>query len=47
VVAPLVSGFLRDMTGSLIPAILTASLLMFFGAAMLLLTPDAARASAE
>jgi MFS family permease len=47
VIAPLVSGFLRDMTGSLVPAILTGSLLMFFGTAMLQLTPDAARASAE
>lgn len=40
VAAPLVSGFLRDLTGSLVPAILAGCLLMFGGTALLLLTPD-------
>jgi MFS family permease len=39
VVAPLVSGFLRDLTGSLVPAILAGSILMFGGSVLLLFTP--------
>jgi MFS family permease len=46
VVAPLVSGFLRDLTGSLVPAILAGSLLMFGGTVMLFLTPDTKREEA-
>ena len=40
VVAPVVSGLLRDMTGSLVPAILLGSLLMAGGTVMLLFTPE-------
>lgn len=47
VIAPLVSGFLRDVTGSLVPAILAGSALMFAGTVMLLLTPDTVRERAE
>jgi len=43
VIAPLVSGFLRDVTGSLVPAILAGAALMFAGTVMLLLTPDTVR----
>jgi len=39
VVAPLVSGFLRDLTGSLVPAITAGVALMFAGSALLLFTP--------
>lgn len=47
VIAPLVSGFLRDVTGSLVPAILAGAALMFAGTVMLLLTPDTVRERAE
>ena len=47
VIAPLVSGFLRDVTGSLVPAILAGAALMFAGTVMLLLTPDTVRENAE
>jgi len=39
VVAPVVSGFLRDLTGSLAPAIVAASLLMLGGTLLLLTIP--------
>lgn len=47
VIAPLVSGFLRDVTGSLVPAILAGAALMFAGTVMLLLTQDTVRERAE
>ena len=39
VVAPVVSGFLRDQTGSLGPALTAASLLMLAGTLLLLTIP--------
>ena len=39
VVAPVVSGFLRDQTGSLGPALTAASLLMLGGTLLLLTIP--------
>ncbi len=41
VVAPVVSGFLRDVTGSLSGAIFAGALLIFCGSVLLLLTPEA------
>lgn len=39
VAAPLVSGFLRDVTGSLAPAILAGALLMAGGSVLIAFTP--------
>ena len=39
VVAPVVSGFLRDQTGSLGPAMIAAAILMFAGTLLLLTIP--------
>lgn len=40
VLAPMVSGFLRDVTGSLSPAILAGSLLMAGGSVLIAFTPE-------
>lgn len=40
IVAPMVSGFLRDVTGSLSPAILAGALLMAGGSLLIAFTPD-------
>ena len=40
VAAPVISGLLRDITGSLVPAILLGSVLMAGGTIMLLFTPE-------
>lgn len=40
IAAPLISGYLRDLTGSLAPAILTGSLVMAAGIALLLGIPE-------
>jgi predicted MFS family arabinose efflux permease len=39
VVAPVVSGFLRDLTGSLAPALIAAAVLMFAGTALMFTIP--------
>ena len=43
VIAPLVSGFLRDVTGSLSSAITAGGLLILGGSALLMLAPDQGR----
>lgn len=40
IAAPLVSGYLRDLTGSLLTAIVTGSLVMLAGTALLISIPD-------
>ncbi|MDD2454574.1 MAG: hypothetical protein PHS90_11845, partial [Synergistaceae bacterium] len=42
VLAPLLSGFLRDVTGSLVPAIIAGVVLMIAGTVLLLFTPGRA-----
>lgn len=45
--APVVSGYLRDVTGSLVPAIIAGSAIMLLGSCLILLLPRTAKVETE
>ncbi|MDR3588974.1 MAG: MFS transporter, partial [Negativicutes bacterium] len=45
--APVVSGYLRDVTGSLVPAIIAGSAVMLLGSSLILLLPRTAKVETE